>query len=352
MSPPSAVTNQLDSVSVGRDSASHPRDLQFDDHLQSISLLVSTVGARIDAQDVEGWSVIHWLIFAAMWSGVGKAELSADGQQIDLSNVTRYKVEVEPTLQLLLSLSEKVGYSNLFKREGDIGYNTIEAENGSSSAASSLSRGSLLDLTDRAGNTPLHYCVLHGRVDLVGLLICYGANVTIKNNSGFSVSDLVSLQTQSDIDAKEKKSTQQQQQTNDEAKMTDTIAAAAVAATSTAAKPPSSTQYHELLSSFDTSIYSSSDPTHTVSRHWGTNEGLLFEECRFSGETAREAIARLIFQKKLFDAVDSGDSGDLVEVKKLVRLWRTLQKEGKRMFPLAYRADAFYLSPLQVSTSV
>lgn len=119
--------------------------------------------------------------------------------------------------------------------------------------------------------------------------------------------------------------------------------------------PPNATSLdnirpHPLIASFDSSLYASHDSS-IIRRRWGLNEGLCVEANRFSDESDASAIKRLLFQRKLFQAVEDGDNGDIAEVRRLVTEWQPAYASGARMHPLCYRADSDWMAPLQTAVS-
>lgn len=139
----------------------------------------------------------------------------------------------------------------------------------------------------------------------------------------------------------------------EEAKPTDGTAAVATTASVLSAPglPASKVHPHPMTARFDSNFYTATDSLAAAERAWGLREGLRLEQPSFVGETDAAAIKRLLFQAALMHAADSGDAGDLKMVKKLRVLWYKDQKAGKKMFPLAYRGDAFYMSPLQTAVA-
>lgn len=85
---------------------------------------------------------------------------------------------------------------------------------------------------------------------------------------------------------------------------------------------------------------------------WGLAEGLRIEQCSYQGESDSAAIKRLLFQRDLYRATDAGESGDAKEVRRLVSLWKSEQRKGKRLYPLVYRADTDEYSPIQVAVEM
>jgi len=65
--------------------------------------------------------------------------------------------------------------------------------------------------------------------------------------------------------------------------------------------------------------------------------------------TVSAAIKRLLFQQLLFFAADADPYGDQARVRALVSEWQAAAAGGVRMWPLAYRFDVSWISPLQVA---
>lgn len=87
-------------------------------------------------------------------------------------------------------------------------------------------------------------------------------------------------------------------------------------------------------------------------RRWGLAEGLRIDQCSYAGESDSAAIKRLLFQRSLYLATESGDSGDATEVRRLVSVWKSAERSGRRMYPLVYRADCDEYSPIQVAVEM
>lgn len=311
--------------------------IMIKDHIFMLNVLIHSLGARVDIQDRHGWSCIHYLIFYALERSVGEAHLFSSihssesthiNSGVDLSRVTRYSVEIESTLVLLLNASEKFGYSNHCRVwDDDIGMDWSMASN--DPLNSNEMKVSLLDIQDHHGNTPLHYCVAHNRVDLVGMLLCHGASVKVKNKIGQTVYDMKEWAKSTPVD---------------DASINPKLAYSQTSFPSEGS--PSS--LHPLLIGRCSEPYTSL--AKSANRCWGLHEGLLIEECRYKTETQDGAIKRLIFQQLLLNAVEEGKSGNLKKVQSLVDEWSQCYEQCRYdMFPLVYRGDAFFESPLQIA---
>jgi hypothetical protein len=84
-------------------------------------------------------------------------------------------------------------------------------------------------------------------------------------------------------------------------------------------------------------------------------DGLRVEQCSFARgadvESDAAAIKRLLFQQRLFFAVDADPYGDESAVRALVAEWKKAEADGARMYPLAYRFDVCFVDPLQVAVA-
>lgn len=323
---------------------------------------------------------MHWLVFNLLWHSVGTGRL-VDGE-VNLRDCKRFSTEIQETLAVILQAADKIGYARPETKD--------EAEE--SGKEKQIQRGSLLDIKDNAGqsqylelllrtchgsslasvmravlpaqphllltdssreplfstpgNTALHYAVSHARVDAVALLLSFGAHYEPKNNCGESP------WTDGRIDwmnkADEAKSTATAMPTANSNAMMDTSEDKAAPLTGAVPFVVFGSNVHPLIQHFDTKLYESTE--FEAERAWGLREGLRLEQPSYVGESDTAAIRRLLFQAALAHATDEGDNGSLSTVKKLVKIYKH-ESVGKKMFPLAYRGDAFYYSPLQTAVA-
>lgn len=338
--------------------------LRISDQLHAVSSLIYSLGARVDAQDSQGWSAVHWLVFSAMWLPVGSA--TATEEDIDLSGVARYNVEIEPTLMMMLAASERIGYANPCKHPQDVGSTDEDLlrDESDQSPAVQATKGNLLDLQDAAGNTPLHYAVHKRRVDVVSLLLCHGASASVANQDGTKAYDMLDWPDPKSravstgptpaaaaaTQAAATRTTARRVDTRSDAGSgEDEIKSEGDDSTASVHSAASTSHVHPLIAKFDSSIAASTGSA--VARHWGTMESLRLESCMYVGESCDGAVKRLLFQQLLLDAVEADPVGDEKMVRGLVTLWRRTYNSGTPMFPLAYRHDAFYVSPLQTAVA-
>ena len=291
---------------------------------------------------------------------MGRAECDVDAAselRVKVDGLTRFLLE--PRLRALLCASEEEGYSTWRELEED-------------EEPRESSKGSLLDLKDNNGNTPLvrqttslqlcaemqtaeqpltdsirfcccllqHWCVHHRRVDLVGMLLLHGANAQIKNRNGQTPFDMVDW----DVKAADHGEAQRAEPMDLDVPQQEAGDAAPAASASSASVKST---VHPLITRLDSSIYTQSN--RRTERRWGLTEGLHIEQCSYVGESDPAAITRLLFSRLCYDATERGDNGDAAEVRRLVGLWKAAEASGARMFPLVFRWDAAWRSPLQTA---
>lgn len=138
-------TEQLASIEISRPNgvagefaSSHPSPLKPTDHLQQLSALIYTLGARVDAQDSEGWTCVHWLVFNLLWHDVGTGVLEANGD-VNLAGCKRWSSAIQETLAAILRAGDLIGYARPEKKQ--------QADQ----EGMEVKRGSLLDIKDKAG---------------------------------------------------------------------------------------------------------------------------------------------------------------------------------------------------------
>lgn len=190
------------------------------------------------------------------------------------------------------------------------------------------------------------------------MLLSHGADIAIQNKEGLTVDDLVQWQESDDqqedvvMKSAEDKGTEKEKKADKNLGADGFFSSSILtvadsnSSRSTSSASASSAAAHSRPGS---SVYSS--VTRVYERKWGTMDGLRIDQESYAGESDSAAIKRLIFQRKLALAAEDGDDGNLREVKRLVLLWKKAQKEGKKMFPLVYRADVDFFSPLQTAVS-
>jgi len=325
--------NAVDKLQIAGKSSKH--SITVDDPQQGLAALLSSFGARADARDPSSYSTVHWLMFDAIESGIGNVieptlnKVDEEEREPDVSQLTRYIIEPELTVLLKESMDQGFTYQNTEQTpEEETNREDDEDEEENEEEKTKEEENCLLNLQDSHGNTPLHWCVHYERVDLVSLLILHGADPSIANKKGLTPYDMC------DWDGSNGKDGNMQDQ--DEAKSANDPASTP--------SPSSGIVPHPLTASLHPEIYAS--PGHLTARRWGLRDGLEVSSCKYRGESASGAIRRLLFQQKLWLAVDRGDNGDLDGVRKLVDEWLTAEAAGCRMFPLVYRPDCAFFNPL------
>lgn len=138
---PSACSGDLTSLSLDC-TDSGPHALSFSGRRGLLSVLLHTFEARLDARDpATGSGAVHLLLRETLSSGDRGRAARSPGGAVSVEGVERFRIE--PELEMLLRASKAQGFC------GD----AADVEADPQTAASS--RGSLLDVKDNDGRTPL-----------------------------------------------------------------------------------------------------------------------------------------------------------------------------------------------------
>ena len=320
--------------------------------LEIITTLLDGNATDVTArEETQGFTAMHLLVLSALSHPPGLARFKRDSakQDIDLSKVRRYTT-TEPMLIALLQASKAAGFRGGHRAEQE----TTAEPTASEGNEEMDTAASMLDVADNEGRTPLDWAINHRRPDLVALLLLHGASV--------GRDEWRKLQWDP-IQPGQEPAAANHSRANPISKPLHQTTAASPSNPS--APLMDQVRVHPLVAAIDSSVYVDAH-FHDAQRYGcffreGADEmgqpivrgeGWCIESLRRKGygESKEAACKRLLFQHALLQAAEADPYGDADEVHRLVELWLADEPHSS-MHPLCYRADGFWISPLQIAVA-